>query len=202
MATIRKRVGPKGTRYMAVVRCEGQSHTATFRTKSEAKKWAGITEAAITRGKHLPNPEAKRRTVRDLLKRYKRSEIPKKRDQASPTRYANFWIERIGNLKLVRLNRAKLVEIRDELAEAKSAATVNRHLALISHACTMAEREWEWMDSNPLRKVGRLQEANGNHSKTPFRTTISNVLSTYGKIALPPPHDTNTLASPSCWALR
>ena len=42
MATIRKRVGPKGTRYMAVVRREGQSRTATFRTKSEAKKWAGI----------------------------------------------------------------------------------------------------------------------------------------------------------------
>ena len=161
MATIRKRVGPKGTRYMAVVRREGQSSTATFRTKSEAKKWAGITEAAITRGKHLPNPEAKRRTVRDLLERYKRSEIPKKRDQASPTRYANFWIERIGNLKLARLNRAKLVEIRDELAGTKSPATVNRHLALISHACTVAEREWEWMDSNPLRKVGRLQEANG-----------------------------------------
>ncbi len=145
MATIRKRVGSKGTRYMAVVRREGQSCTATFRTKSEAKKWAGITEAAITQGKHLPNPEAKRRTVRDLLERYKRSEIPKKRDQASPTRYANFWIEQIGKLKLARLNRAKLVEIRDELAETKSPATVNRHLALISHACTMAEREWEWI---------------------------------------------------------
>ncbi|MCZ6459956.1 MAG: site-specific integrase [Gammaproteobacteria bacterium] len=161
MATIRTRVGPKGTRYMAVVRREGQSRTATFRTKSEAKKWAGITEAAITQGKHLPSPEAKRRTVRDLLERYKRSEIPKKRDQASPTRYANFWIERIGDLRLARLNRAKIVEIRDELAEIRSPATVNRHLALISHACTMAEREWEWMDSNPLRKVGRLQEASG-----------------------------------------
>ena len=161
MATIRKRVGPQGTRYMAVVRREGQSCTATFRTKSEAKKWAGINEAAITQGKHLPSPEAKRRTVRDLLERYKRSEIPKKRDQASPTRYANFWIERIGDLRLARLNRAKIVEIRDELAEIRSPATVNRHLALISHACTMAEREWEWMDSNPLRKVGRLQEANG-----------------------------------------
>ena len=73
MATIRKRVGPKGTHYMAVVRCEGQSCTATFRTKSEAKKWAEITEAEITKGKHLPNPDAKRKTVRDLLERYKRS---------------------------------------------------------------------------------------------------------------------------------
>jgi len=146
---------------MAVVRREGQSSTATFRTKSEAKKWAGITEAAITQGKHLPNPEAKRRTVRDLLERYKRSEIPKKRDQAKPTLYANFWIGKIGNLKLARLNPATLVEIRDELAENKSPATVNRYFALISHACTKAEKEWEWMDSNPLRKISRLQESQG-----------------------------------------
>ncbi len=76
MATIVERVGSKGTRYMAVVRREGQSCTATFRTKSEAKKWAGITEAAITEGKHLPNPEAKRRTVQDLGKL--NSEVPAK----------------------------------------------------------------------------------------------------------------------------
>ncbi len=161
MATIRKRVGPKGTRYMAVVRREGHSRTATFRTKSEARKWAEVIEATITKGKHLPNPEAKRRTVRDLLERYKRSEIPKKRDRRNPERYANFWIDRIGNLKLARLTRAKVVEIRDELTEDKSPATVNRYLGLLGHACTMAEREWEWMDSNPLRKVGRLSEAQG-----------------------------------------
>lgn len=161
MATIRKRVGPKGTRYMAVVRRDGQSQTATFRTKSEADTWAGITEAAIASGKHLPNPESKRRTVRELLERYKRSEIPKKRDQAKPTLYATFWIERLGHLKLARLSRANLVEVRDELAETKSPATVNRYLALISHACTMAEKEWEWMDSNPLRGISRLQESQG-----------------------------------------
>ena len=161
MATIRKRVGPKGTRYMAIVRREGQSSTATFRTKSEAQKWAGVVEATITQGKHLPNPESKRRTVRDLLERYKHSEIPRKRDRSNPTRYVNFWIDRIGDLKLARLNRAQIVEIRDELAEDRSPATVNRYLALLSHACTMAEREWEWMDSNPLRKVRHLTEPRG-----------------------------------------
>jgi len=161
VATIRKRDGPKGIRYNAIVRREGQSCSATFRTKSEALKWAGVIEAEITQGKHLPNPESKRRTVRDLLERYKRTEIPRKRDQRNATRYANFWVDRIGNLKLARLSRARIVEIRDELAEDRSAATVNRYTALLSHACTMAEREWEWMDSNPLRKVGRLTEPQG-----------------------------------------
>jgi integrase len=161
MATIRKRVGPKGIRYMAIVRREGQSRTATFRTKSEAKKWAGLIEAEITEGKNLPNTEAKRKTVRDLLERYIRSEIPRKRDQKNPERYANFWIDRIGNLKLAQLTRAKVVEVRDELAEDRSPATVNRYVGLLSHACTMAEREWEWMDTNPIRKVARLSEPQG-----------------------------------------
>ena len=161
MATIRRRVGPKGIRYMAVVRREGQSRTATFRTKSEAKKWAGLIEAAITEGKHLPNREAKRKTVRDLLERYKHSEIPRKRYRKNPDRYANFWIDRLGNLKLAQLTRAKVVEVRDELAEDRSPATVNRYVGLLSHACTMAEREWEWMDSNPIRKVARLSEPQG-----------------------------------------
>ena len=136
MATIRKRVGPKGVRYMAVVRREGQSQTATFPTKSEASKWAGLIEAAITKGKHLPTPEAKRRTVRELLERYKRSEVPRKRDQANPIRYADFWIARFGDLKLAQLTRAKVVEVRDELAEVKQPGTVNRYLGLLSHACS------------------------------------------------------------------
>jgi integrase len=161
MSQIRKREGKNGVRYMAVVRREGQSRTATFRTKSEAQKWAKNIEVAIDQGKHLPPTESKRKTVRQLIERYKETVIPRQKDQANPTRHANFWIDRLGDLKLNRLNRAVLVEVRDELAKDKAPGTVNRYLALISHACTLAEREWEWMESNPVRKVGRLKEPQG-----------------------------------------
>jgi len=160
MATIRKRVGAKGTRYNAIVRRDGHVQSATFRTKSEAQKWAARVEAAIAEGKHLPSAESKRRTVKDLLERYKRSEIPKKRDQANPIRYADFWIARLGSLRLHQLTPAAIVEIRDELEADRSAATVNRYLALLSHACTMAEKEWQWLDTNPVRRVSRLSEDN------------------------------------------
>ena len=159
MAHIRKRESKKGARYMAVVRREGYSRTATFRTKSEAVKWAKKIEVAIDQGKHLPPAESKRKTVRNLIERYKETVIPRQKDQVNPTRHANFWIDRLGDLKLNRLNRAVLVEVRDELAKEKAPSTVNRYLALISHACTLAEREWEWMESNPVRKVGRLHRA-------------------------------------------
>ncbi len=161
MAQIRKRAGKKGTRYMAVVRREGQSSTATFRTKSEALKWANTIEVAIDSGKHLAPAESKRRTIRDLMERYKETVIPRQKDQANPTRHANFWIERIGDLKLNRLSSSVLVKVRDELATDRAPSTVNRYFAVISHACTLAEREWEWMESNPVRKVGRLKEPAG-----------------------------------------
>ncbi len=161
MATIRKRDGAKGTRYQALVRLDGVVRTSTFRTKSEAKVWAARAEAAITEGKHVPTVESKRRTVQDLLERYKNSVIPLKRDQRNPERYADFWIEKIGDRKLFKLSRATLVAVRDELAEERAPSTVNRYLALMSHACTMAEREWEWMTENPMRKVGRLKESTG-----------------------------------------
>jgi len=162
MAYFRKRQGKKGIRWQAVIRKGSRrSRVATFRTKGEAEVWANEIELAISKGSYLPSHEARKRSVADLFERYKETEIPKKRDQANPIRYAEFWIKRLGNLKLQELTRAAIVEVRDELAKERAPSTVNRYLALLSHACTIAEREWEWMDSNPLRKVSRLQEANG-----------------------------------------
>ena len=162
MAYFRKRPGKKGVRWQAVIRKGGRrSQVGTFRTKGEAEEWARNIEAAISKGSYLPSYEAKRRTVRELLERYKETEIPKKRDQVNPKLRADFWIQRLGDLKLFELSRAAIVEVRDELAKGRAPATVNRYLALLSHACTIAEREWEWIDSNPLRKVSRLQEASG-----------------------------------------
>ena len=161
MARIRKRAGKNGIRYQAEVRLEGQSRTATFRTKSEALKWAGVIEADITKGKHLPTVESKRKSVRDLMERYKETVIPRQKDQKNPTRHANFWIDRLGNMKLSRLSPAILGESRDELCKDKAPSTVNRYLAVMSHACSLAEREWEWLDSNPMRRVKRLKEPVG-----------------------------------------
>ena len=161
MARFRNRPGKGGNRWTAEVRWEGQIRTATFNTKTAAKQWAKKVETDISEGVHTPTAESKRRSVRDLLERYKENVIPTKRDQANPRRYADFWIERLGQIRLHKLTRAVVVEVRDELAKTKGPGTVNRYLALLSHACTIAEKEWEWMEKNPLRKVGRLEESPG-----------------------------------------
>ena len=108
MARIRKTQGKKGVRYQAEVRLEGQSRTAAFRTQSEAIKWAGVVETEITKSKHPPPSQSKRKTVQDFMERYKASVISRQKDQRNPTRHADFWSERIGTLRLSRLNPAVL----------------------------------------------------------------------------------------------
>lgn len=161
MAQIRKREGKTGVRYMAVVRRDGHQRTATFKTKSEAKDWASVTESKILQGIHLPWRESGERTVDDMMSRYIEYEIPKKKDQANPLRHAKLWKDRLGKVRLNALTSALIVRIRDELSSDRSPATVNRYLAVLSHACSLAEREWGWIGANPVRSVGRLKEATG-----------------------------------------
>lgn len=163
MATIRKREGEKkGTdgkvrktvRYQAVVRLGGHPpQYGSFRTKTEAKEWATSIEDAINKDEHIPNREAKRRTVSEVLERYRQSELSKKRDKVNVERYLNFWIARIGNLKLTRVTRPLIIEIRDEMLADKSPATVNRYLATLRHAFRLACTDWGWLNTNPVQHV-------------------------------------------------
>ena len=161
MARFRNRPGKNGDRWTAEVRWEDHTRSATFNTKTAAKQWAKRVESDISEGKHTPTAEEKRRTVKDLLERYEKTEIPKKGDQVNPQRHADFWIERLGHLRLLAFKPAIISEVRDELALTKAPSTVNRYLATPSHACTIAMKEWGWLDSNPFQKVKRLSEGSG-----------------------------------------
>jgi integrase len=60
---------------------------------------------------------------------------------------------------------ALLVEYRDKLvrnkARRQSGATVKRWLAVLSHCFTIAVREWQWCDDNPVRKITKPKEPHG-----------------------------------------
>ena len=136
MANIRKREGVKTgadgqpvktVSYQAAVRMGGQPPMyRSFRTKTEARQWATPVEDAINKDEYIPNPEAKRRTVRDMLERYRKTELPKKNDKRNTNRYIDFWIDELGDHKLSTISRATIIEIRDHMAITKAAATVNR----------------------------------------------------------------------------
>jgi site-specific recombinase XerD len=53
------------------------------------------------------------------------------------------------------------VEHRNILAQGRANGTVNRYLAVLSHAFTMAVREWQWCADNPVRRITKPKEPRG-----------------------------------------
>lgn len=170
MATIRKRRRKDGTfSFHVQVRLKGSPpQTASFSRKTDARRWVQDIESAIRDGRHFKASEAKRHTVAELIDRYIREEIPGKKDGANQKRQLLQWNERIGSHLLADVTPALIVEHRERLANEitvrgtpRSPATVNRYLAILSHAFAVASKEWGWIDDNPLRNVTKKKEPRG-----------------------------------------
>jgi hypothetical protein len=166
MATIVQRPSKNGqTSYRVQVRRKGAPpQSASFQTLAEARKWAKICEGAVLEGRHFPSTAAKRHTISDLIDRYISDVLPSKRPStAYNQRYQlRWWKAQLGQYALADVTPALLVECRDKLARNKarrqSGATVNRWLAVLSHCFTMAVREWQWCDDNPVRTIRKPRE--------------------------------------------
>jgi len=170
MATIVKRTSPEGkTTYQVKVRLRGYpQQTATFARLTDAKKWGTQTEAAIRERRHFKTVEATKHTLSDLVERYIREVLPRKPASLDKqTAQLRWWSEQIGDYRLADVTPALIAEIRDRLAKrqtlrgAMSPSTVNRYLAALSHAFTVAVKEWGWVEDNPLRKTTKPKEPRG-----------------------------------------
>jgi len=74
----------------------------------------------------------------------------------------------LGAQTLADLSPALIAQGRDQLAAGvvrggtrRGPGTVNRYLAALSHALSIAVREWGWLESSAARKVARLKEPSG-----------------------------------------
>ncbi len=182
MATITERIDSTGAKsYRVEIRMKGYPRqSATFERKTDAKKWAQNTESAIREGRHFGTMEAKRHTLADLVNRYTRDVLPTKKakTQGPQVQQLAWWKARIGDKTLADVTPALLAECRDALSRepvlslakdpskagperTRSPATVNRYLAVLSHAFTVAVKEYGWVDSNPLVKVTKPKEPRG-----------------------------------------
>lgn len=164
MATIRERKTKNGEiRYQAQVRIKGfPPQNATFKRKTDAKRWVQQTESAIHEGRNFNTSQSKRRTVNELIDRYTHEVLPTKpKSEKAQTRQLNWWKSELGHRSLANINPALLAEIRDKLHDGRQPATVVRYMAALSHVFTVAVNEWEWMHDNPMRKVRKPKEPRG-----------------------------------------
>ncbi len=171
MATIETRRSDDGAiAYRVKVRLKGHSATtATFSRLTDARRWAQDTESAIRAGRYFQSAEARRHTVADLVDRYIGEVLPHKPRNASNTALQlAWWMAELGPLTLADLTGPVIAQYRDRLlstttrrGKPMSPSTVVRYLAALSHALTVAARDWGWLDDSPMRKVSKPREPRG-----------------------------------------
>lgn len=170
MPTYRSRTNDDGSTSIQVqIRIKGfPLTTATFERKVDATQWAVSTEAAMREGRRFPERAAARRTVGQLIERYVSEVLPHKTDKASQGPQLRWWSEALGTIALRDLTPGAIGAARERLAHEAGAkgkprkpATINRYLAALSHALSVATNEWGWLESSPMRKVRRRKEPEG-----------------------------------------
>ncbi|HAU1183354.1 TPA: site-specific integrase [Legionella pneumophila] len=171
MANIEERIGKDGKpRYRVKVRLKGfPTQQATFDRKTDARRWAQQTEAAIREGRHFKTTEAKRRTLAEMIDRYIKEVIPHKpKNSKNTVLHLKWWQEELGQYSLADISPALIAEKRDKLASGittrnrlRTPSTVVRYLAALSHAFTMAVKEWGWIEDSPMRRVTKPKEPRG-----------------------------------------
>ncbi len=169
MPTIEKRTKHDGKDvYRVKVRRRGYStQTATFSRLTDARKWGQMTEVAIEEGRHFKTTEAKRHTLTELVDRYRREVLPGKSASSMymQTQQLGWWKEQLGVHVLADITPSLIAEYRDKLArgdgEPRSNATVLRYMAALSHAFTLAVKEWRWLEDSPIRNGSKPKESRG-----------------------------------------
>lgn len=148
MAVIEKRANG----WRARVRKGGVDRSGTFRTKTEAARWAAAVEAELSL---LASGGLPDKTFGQLLERYIDEVTATKRG----ARQEEIRLRRIlGDKKLCGrklddLTATDFAEWRDRRLKEVSPASVRRELASLSPACTIAVKEWRWLRANPVREI-------------------------------------------------
>lgn len=174
MASIRERIDASGNKsYHVQIRIKGfPPQTQSFENKSVAKQWAQRVETELREGRYMPHAVAQRHTVKEMLETYReRVLIPLKpkrvRDQGGQLEW---WIDKIGRYSLADITPAIIGKYRDELLATTfgkkrpkklAPATVVRYMAILSHAFSVAAKEWQWLPASPMSKVKKPKVANG-----------------------------------------
>lgn len=171
MANIEKRKSKNGTiSYRAKVRIKGfPSQSATFDRKSDAKEWSQSIEASMREGRYFKNRESKKHTLSEIIDRYIEEIMPMKpKSMVSQTIQLLWWKKTMGGYLICDITPSLISKTRDDLykekntrGDKKKSSTVNRYLAVLSHLFTIALKEWQLVDHNPVSKITKHKESGG-----------------------------------------
>lgn len=149
MASIKAHNG----RWRAFVQKAGVRRSRVFESKARAVAWATSLEAEIIAGVRGDVPD---KTFGELLMRYREEvSVTKRGMRWEALRIGLMLRDPVAAVRLRHLDAPVIAAWRDRRLAQVSAASVRREWTLLSHACTVAAKEWRWLKSNPMREVRR-----------------------------------------------
>jgi integrase len=170
MKGIDKRTHKDGTvSYRARVRIKGHPVLIqSFASKTLAMKWKRDTESAVEQGKYAYDKPGSKNTLAELIDRYIERVLQLKPKNARNVRqHLLWWKQELGHCLLSDIIPSLIAQKRDELLsnptcknKLRSPTTVVRYLASLSHAFSVAVRDWEWMQENPILKISKPKISN------------------------------------------
>ena len=135
----------------------------TFANKTLAREWGRKVEAELASSRFLRRVEGERHTLAEAIDRYIQTELHDLSEQEQRIRLTRlgWWSRRLGRNSLANLTTSAISEELARLLRKVSGPTSNRYLAALSAVLDRAEKEWEWVDVNPARKIRRRPEHRG-----------------------------------------
>jgi integrase len=141
------------------------SKSATFERKSEARDWANTVEGDMRAGRYGADTLARKYPAGKMIRRYLRtvltSKTTNKRTIEAQRSQLEWWEEKLRDVLLINLTPYLINDLKDELSETLSPATVNRYLAALNHVINTAIKQWGWMSANPIEKIEKPKEPKG-----------------------------------------
>ena len=154
MATPKKTA--QGT-WRVQIEIKGVRDSFTAETKREASEWAArrATEIRTTASGQVGTLK----TLRDALRKYAQEVSPTKRgERAEIIRLMAYERHNLPlDRKLPDLTTADLVRWRDSRLALNARGSVLRDMTLLGSVLEVARREWQWINTNPMRDVKRPQ---------------------------------------------
>ena len=164
MASFDKRTSPVTGKisWRARIRRKGfPDLVQTFPRKTDAKRWAEETEAALSSGRYLSSLVAKRHRVKDVFNAYEPEILDRLKDPYSRLKHLAVWHSKLGDMALADLQPYHIKNFREKLRHQVSNATANRYVASLSAALGFAVKELGWIENNPALRVKKLREPKG-----------------------------------------
>ena len=143
MASVQKRLGKDGVRWLARVRRHGHpEQTKTFDTKTTADSWTRAVERELDTGSFIPSDSATQLTFTMAAERYKKEALARLRGKAQAEYVVNRVNEHFGKYSLALITPQLLSEYRDLRLRVVAPHTVTHELSMVSRIFKMAAMDW------------------------------------------------------------